>query len=272
MATEKVKKPSGLETIVGKEAYEKMGNYKEATGGGTPIPKGEKLADHPEAKRVKQPRDDDGRFTYNAVNFKELKTKESRGKTVPPFLRGVKINFAKKGEKNYMWFNDKRYEVDLENMDKDEFAKMFRKYKGELEDGTLVFGENDKEYKLSPEKKAKAGAYSKSEKATKELGDATHTLYDINSEDFSQDFGYYIDSELAKAEAKGPKPKFKPETEGAETTPQPKPEQPEAPAPAPTPEAKPEKKGVESLLGLDDDNIDIDESNIKDIFQQFSNK
>lgn len=70
-----------------KGRFEGLGTYQEATGGGTPIPKGEKLADHPEAKRVLQPRDEDGQFTYNAANKRKLKYGPSRGKTTPPYLK-----------------------------------------------------------------------------------------------------------------------------------------------------------------------------------------
>lgn len=81
------------------EAYKKIGSYKEATGGGTPLEKGEKLEDHPEAHRVKQPRDEEGKFTYNSVNGKELEYGPSRGTTVPPFLRGIKLTFCQPGTK-----------------------------------------------------------------------------------------------------------------------------------------------------------------------------
>lgn len=81
------------------EASEKIGSYTESTGGGTPLAKGEKLKDHPEAKRVQQPRDEDGQFTYNSVNGRELKYGPSRGTTVPPFLRGIKLTFCEPGTK-----------------------------------------------------------------------------------------------------------------------------------------------------------------------------
>lgn len=208
MAKEKVKKPSELEAIIGKKAFDKMGNYKEATGGGTPIPKGEKLADHPEAKRVMQPRDEDGRFTYNAVNFKELKTKESRGTTVPPFLRGVKINFAAK-KKDVWWYNDKRYTVDLGDLTKTEFIETFQVYKGKLQDGSMVFSGagKGKEVALKSEIQAKPGAYSKQELVSKGQGDATNTNYDPTSMS-SQQFGYYFNN--ASAYYKGRQAKAKP--------------------------------------------------------------
>lgn len=81
------------------DSSKKIGTYSESTGGGTPLKKGEKLKDHPEAHRVSQPRDEDGQFTYNSVNGKELKYGPSRGTTVPPFLRGIKLTFCQPGTK-----------------------------------------------------------------------------------------------------------------------------------------------------------------------------
>ena len=81
------------------ENSQKIGSYTESTGGGTPLAKGEKLKDHPEAKRVQQPRDEDGQFTYNSVNGHGLKYGPSRGTTVPPFLRGMKLTFCEPGTK-----------------------------------------------------------------------------------------------------------------------------------------------------------------------------
>lgn len=100
---QKKAKPSLLRALAGDKNTDKIGTFKEATGGGTPLEKGEKLKDHPEAKRVQQPRDEEGKFTYNAANAKPLKYGPSRGTTIPPFLKGVKMTFAiKKGDKiNY---------------------------------------------------------------------------------------------------------------------------------------------------------------------------
>lgn len=90
--------PTMLRAIIGDEAADKMGNYTESTGGGTPLKAGEKLKDHPEAKRVQQPRDEEGRFTYNSVNFKPRKYKyHGEGDSVVPFLRGANMsNLIKK--------------------------------------------------------------------------------------------------------------------------------------------------------------------------------
>lgn len=92
-------KPTTAEGVAG-EGTKKIGSFKMSTGGGTPLAKGEKLADHPEAKRVQQPRDEDGQFTYNSANNIELKYGPSRGTTIPPFLKGIKLNCVTKKDKN----------------------------------------------------------------------------------------------------------------------------------------------------------------------------
>lgn len=97
--TDKVNKKTTLRDIFDKYQKSREGNFLESTGGGTPIPADEKLANHPEIKpkRVQQPRDEDGQFTYNAVNNIPLKY-PSRGVTIPPLLRGIKINFVTKSK------------------------------------------------------------------------------------------------------------------------------------------------------------------------------
>lgn len=142
-------RPTMLRAIIGDEASEKMGNYTESTGGGTPLKKGEKLKDHPEAKRVQQPRDENGQFTYNSVNFKERKYDyHGKGDTIPPFLRGVNFScFVKKeGEINY---NGLIYLAGI-NMSAAEIIERLRTYSGE--DG---FGK-----KLNTELKGKRGRRS----------------------------------------------------------------------------------------------------------------
>jgi hypothetical protein len=102
------------------------GDFKMATGGGTPIPKGEKLKDHPEAHRVEQPRDDDGQFTYNAVNNIPLKYGPSRGTTIPPLFAGMKINFAQKSNKTVV-LDGLTYVAKI-NFTKEEFMEMLKDY------------------------------------------------------------------------------------------------------------------------------------------------
>ncbi|WP_281512143.1 hypothetical protein [Mammaliicoccus vitulinus] len=94
MATKKI---TALEGILG-EKSKQIGKFQESTGGGTPIPKGEKLKDHPEIERTTQPRDEEGKFTYNSANAKPLKYGPSRGTTVPPFLKDVKITYVRKNK------------------------------------------------------------------------------------------------------------------------------------------------------------------------------
>lgn len=128
-----------------KEVTPSIGNYEEYAGGGTPIKKGEKFelvdtteqaeairAENPEAKvRVRQPRDTDGQFTYNSANKKPLKY-ESRGKTIPPFLRGVQLTFAKKSGKGAI-VDAEGHKFGLGDAVKSEedFVKMFKQYSDE---------------------------------------------------------------------------------------------------------------------------------------------
>ena len=113
----KIKMNAFTRGVVGKEALDKIGTYQEAPGGGTPasgggrgaMKKNFKVVDSkeeadairkndPDAKiRYNQPRDEDGQFTYNSANAKELVYGPSRGYTVPPFLRGVKLTYVEKG-------------------------------------------------------------------------------------------------------------------------------------------------------------------------------
>lgn len=114
--------------VVGKESAGKIGHYAESTGGGTPIPAGEKLADHPEAKRVQQPRDEEGKFTYNSVNLKTLKYGPSRGKTVPPFMKGVTMTYVVKKDGNSTVSDGKLYKTHI-NMSAEEFVNSMQEYK-----------------------------------------------------------------------------------------------------------------------------------------------
>ncbi len=188
-----------LRKLIGNERANKMGNYTESTGGGTPIPKGEKLKDHPEAKRVKQPRDDEGKFTYNAVNFKDLKYGPSRGKTIPPFLRGVEFIYAQKSANGKIITDGSRYNVSNLNMDGGELIDTFKEYKS-AEGGF-------KEINNARFEKGK-GRWSKADKERKEqgtpgyFGDTTNLAkYDTINE-YKSDYGKY------KEKAKGKKQKL----------------------------------------------------------------
>lgn len=135
MAEDK-KKPSLAEAVAGDAAMSKIGSYQEATGGGTPIPKGEKLKDHPEAHRVKQPRDENGQFTYNSANAKTLKYGPSRGVTVPPFLRGVEMVWAVKAKTPIV------YEGSIYLAGRDitakQFVNMFKEYSSDKGFGDVM--------------------------------------------------------------------------------------------------------------------------------------
>lgn len=97
MAKDTISEKKGLLTSKGEN---RIGTFDEGYGGGTPIEAGKKAPsdDWKEAHRVKQPRDAEGKFTYNSANAKELKYGPSRGITTPPFLLGLKMpNVIKKG-------------------------------------------------------------------------------------------------------------------------------------------------------------------------------
>lgn len=139
-----------------KNGEAKIGEYAESTGGGTPMKKGEKIdyhaktakeaqayrAQHPgEVVRVDQPRDKDGQFTYNSVNAKPLEYGPSRGKTVPPFLEGFNITFAKKSGKGALVDLDgKKYTLPDKFKTKEDFLKACREYKEK--EGLEGFGGN----------------------------------------------------------------------------------------------------------------------------------
>lgn len=130
MATEKKTtfNKEDVRRAFGDEVADKIGTYKEATGGGTPLAKGEKLKDHPEAKRVMQPRDEDGQFTYNAVNEKPLKYGPSRGKTPMPIFDSVRSKFKKKGNTEYSTNEEDGLKRVKLNMSFEEFEKQFKEF------------------------------------------------------------------------------------------------------------------------------------------------
>jgi len=111
--------------------FEGLGTFKESTGGGTPIPKGETLAEHPEAHRVQQPRDENGQFTYNAANKKTLKYGPSRGKTIPPYLR-IKNSAIEEKDQTRIVKDGKIYDVSVTKSDysKEQLIKDCREYLG----------------------------------------------------------------------------------------------------------------------------------------------
>lgn len=123
-----------------------------STGGGEPIEKGHKwTSEH----RVLQPRDPStGHFEYNSSASFSLKYK-SRGKGVPLFMRGWKIDYVKKGDV-LLGPNGKRYFAPI-NMSKEEFIDNM-KYYIEGKDGVGHYMGLD-----SGTLKTKTGALSKAE-------------------------------------------------------------------------------------------------------------
>lgn len=110
--------------------------YTESTGGGTPLAKGEKLKNHPEAHRVSQPRDEDGQFTYNSANKKPLAYRPSRGTSVPPMLRGMKITYAKKTGNLQIMSEGKFYRI-MSTKELGEFASQFKEWSEKEDDGKI---------------------------------------------------------------------------------------------------------------------------------------
>lgn len=175
------------------ESSEKIGTYQEATGGGTPLKKGEKLKDHPEAERVMQPRDENGQFTYNSVNGKGLKYGPSRGTTVPPFLRGIELTFCQPGTKLKLeGEGGMKIKIMTIDMTVEEIVHRCKEYI-ESEEGFAGMGEGSsitkKGRKSKEEKEAKAGQAgyvdpkTLSQGTQKEMADATAKYAKENSAD-----------------------------------------------------------------------------------------
>lgn len=121
----------------------KIGDYQEAAGGGTPMKKGQKVSyvantveeahqyrkDHPGSiVRVNQPRDEEGHFTHNSANERELEYGPSRGKTIPPFLKDMEISFAKKSGQGSIIMDGKRYKPLVAFKSAAELVQMFKEY------------------------------------------------------------------------------------------------------------------------------------------------
>ena len=136
-SSDKVNKKPNLRDVFQNYSDKREGHFQEATGGGTPIPKGEKLKDHPEVHRVMQPRDDDGQFTYNAVNNIPLKYGPTRGTTIPPLLAGMKINFVNK-KKDAVVLDGLVYLAGLD-FTKEELMEMLNDYTIDEEKGKITW-------------------------------------------------------------------------------------------------------------------------------------
>lgn len=176
-----------------------IGEYQESTGGGTPMEKGEKIdyvADNPEEAetykkdnpdaivRVQQPRNDNGQFTYNSANRRRLKYGPSRGKTVPPFLLGAKLTFAKKSGKGaFVAADGKKYSLPDNIKSEDDFIEAYKdvktwlsgdaKGKGGKTGKVIEFDEEFMKNKYSEAKKKYGGKKTKYAQPTKDKTEAT---------------------------------------------------------------------------------------------------
>ena len=169
------KKASIARAIAGDSNIDKMGSFKESTGGGTPLGKGEKLKDHPEAHRVQQPRDEEGKFTYNAVNGKELKYGPSRGTTISPLLKGVKLTLAIKKD-TVVNYNGLTHLAGID-MTSEEFIEAFRNY-----DDLKKMLEETAERKKGRKSNKEKDFISKGEKGIIEKdGEVSHTIGNIGN-------------------------------------------------------------------------------------------
>lgn len=185
MSTKK-ENPTAAEGILGKNK-EKLGTYQEAPGGGKPLAKGEK-APSPEwvrENRKMQPRDEDGKFTYNSANLKPLKYGPSRGETIPPFLRGgINIDFVAVESKTVVLGEDgKRYLLGL-NIKKEDIIESYKNY---MEDGFIG---------LESKMKGKRGRVSSFEKEKIEQG-VEGILKGLNKKEYGEK--YRKDAEYRKS-------------------------------------------------------------------------
>ena len=262
------------------EASKKIGNYTESTGGGTPLAKGEKLKDHPEAKRVMQPRDEDGQFTYNSVNGKGLKYGPSRGTTVPPFLRGVKLTYCAPGTKLKIDGDDGiKVKIMTIDMSVDEIVNACKEYI-ESEEGFAGMGEGSsitkKGRKSKEEKEAAAGQIGTVDPKTLSKGTqaemaaasdkykASNSANEVNP---TVD-GYKVLTDLLKEDGSTERitparywEKDKADTATTTPTPTPKPTPAPTSEPAPAPTGGTTKPSIGSTMGLtDEETKKIDES------------
>lgn len=193
----KVKKenPSLLSILQKKNDGEKsstaIGTYNEAPGGGTPKSGGGRgamkkdfvvvdskeeadaiKADNPKAKiRYNQPRDAEGKFTYNSANNKPLVDGPSRGETIPPFLIGSKLLYAIKKDSKVS-HEGKVYWTGLD-MSYDEFIRECQEFRPDSDIRKALKGKGgkrNKEEKEAIESKT-SGFINKGEKEVLVEGD-----------------------------------------------------------------------------------------------------
>lgn len=118
--------------VFGEDFGNEAGTFKEYAGGGTPLKKGEKAPSKEwvEKNRVMQPRDEDGKFTYNAVNLKDLKYGPSRGKTrMPLFKKDLFDKFFAKNEVGIINAKTKARVIVKSFEDMESFEQTFKEYR-----------------------------------------------------------------------------------------------------------------------------------------------
>lgn len=178
----------------GDEVADKLGNFQEAPGGGKPLGKGEKAPskDWVRKNRKMQPRDDEGKFTYNAVNLKPLKYGPSRGETTPPIVKNTNFEKIFNKKETVVVDNNNRIKV-IVNNEYNDFLSMFKEYSDKRGFGFKA--------------ETKKGRWSKEEKEASALSQKLGKPSVVNKEKFN------------KVYDKNPGPK--PESEVKKETPKP---------------------------------------------------
>lgn len=221
------KKVNIAKAIMGDENFNKIGTFKESTGGGTPLKKGEKLKDHPEAKRVQQPRDENGQFTYNAANAKPLKYGPSRGDTIPPYLQGVDLSAIVK-KTNAVVYNGLTYLAGMK-MSAQQILNKFKEWNSGNFKGMNKDLDRKKGRKTNLEKQAiaenKQGIAATKDQKT-ETTPQGQRITKMAKKEYMQKLGIAIKSVKGK---KVNKNVFKKAQPTQPTTPENKPSQPEVP-------------------------------------------
>lgn len=141
-----------LEELTG-EKQDKIGSYKEAPGGGTPLAKGTKAPSDEwvKAHRQMQPRDPEtGQFEYNNANAKGVKY-PSRGKKVPTFVKGNDFDKILKRNEHIIITEEGKTAIARLNMSKGEFNEAIVNASEELGLTTLWMTESKKGRKSQKE-------------------------------------------------------------------------------------------------------------------------
>lgn len=206
-----------------------VGEYTELPGGGTPIEAGKRapsdawVAEH----RKLQPRDGEGKFTYNSANRKKLEYGPSRGTTVPPFLEGINLTYAIKskspliiGGKNGI---DPQRLVARRDLDIDSFMDIFKEY--DVEKGSFKGFTNAFEKKKGRQSKVEKQMLSGKKTGVTKPGDeeVREARFTEKIEDLKSGFPQYK-ARMAKLYGPNANPKIynKTTTQSSNTTAQPK--------------------------------------------------